>query len=74
MKSPAKFSVMALCLCTLLLAACDRNYKCVCMSGAKGKDTLVDQVKTTKLGSKGYKKTCADYEAKNPDLYDCHLE
>lgn len=74
MKRPAKLTVITLGLCALLLSACDRNYKCVCMSAAKGKDTLVDQVKTTRLGSKGYKKTCTDYESKNADLHDCHLE
>jgi hypothetical protein len=44
------------------------------MCASKGKDTLVDQVKTTKLGSKGYKKTCTDHESENPDLKECHLE
>lgn len=74
MTRPAKYSIMVLSLCALLLAACDRNYKCVCMSVSKGKDTLVDQVKTTKLGSKGYKKTCTDHEGENADLHECHLE
>jgi len=54
--------------------SCQRDYACVCTSVSHDKDTLVDQIKTTKLGSKGYKKTCANYVNRNPDVTNCYVK
>lgn len=50
----------------LLSSACAKKYQCVCKSNVSGFDTIVDKVKTTKLGSKGYKETCDKMESVLP--------
>ncbi len=67
MKTILKISIV------LALFSCQKEYSCVCKSITKRQDTVIDKVKTTKLGSKGYKKTCKDHELQSPDLKDCHL-
>ena len=59
-------------LSALILMSCEKDYSCVCTLKFKGKDTLIDHIKTTKLGSKGYRKTCSDKE--NTTLMNCRLQ
>ena len=56
----------------LLFISCEKKYTCVCTSNWSNQDTIVDQIKTTKLGSKGYKKTCAEKEKGTAS--NCHLQ
>lgn len=53
--------------------SCEKTYTCICISKYSNQDTIVDQVKTTNLGSKGFGKTCTGYEASNPNLKSCSL-
>jgi hypothetical protein len=57
-----------------IFISCEKRYSCVCHSNITKSDTLIDNVKTTKLGSKGYKDTCIKNEAYNSNLTNCHLE
>ena len=59
-------------LIAFTITSCDKKYVCVCTSQYNQQDTIVDQVKTTKLGSKGYKKTCINKE--NAYLSNCRLK
>ena len=65
---------ISLLLICIALLSCQKNYTCVCISSISQQDTIVDGVKTTKLGSKGYSRTCSDYEAKKSTLKNCHLQ
>ena len=56
---------------SLFLLSCEKNYVCVCTSAKTSQDTIVDHIKTTKLGSKGYKKTCSKKE--NNDRSNCRI-
>lgn len=59
-------------LIVISFASCERNYECVCTTVKGRQDTVVDHIKTTRLGSKGYKKTCANNE--NKYLTECRLQ
>jgi len=54
--------------------SCQKDYSCVCESVSKKKDTLMVQVRTTKLGSKGFKEDCIKNETTFTDLINCRLE
>jgi hypothetical protein len=56
----------------LTFTSCEKNYVCVCHSVNSKQDTMVDQIKTTKLGSKGYYKTCSGKE--NTSLNNCRVK
>lgn len=55
-----------------LFTSCDKEYVCVCSVVKNGHSTNVDSVKTTKLGRKGYAKTCESYNSDS--LANCHLK
>ncbi len=55
-----KYSIIV--LCVLILQSCQKDYTCVCTSVKTKQDTIVDHIKTTRLGSKGYQKTCSKKE------------
>lgn len=55
------------------LSSCDKNYNCVCYTN-DNKVVLKDAVKTTRLGSKGFKRTCENYSVKDTLIHNCHLE
>lgn len=59
-------------LIVTLFISCQKDYKCVCKSAYSNQDSIVGHVKTTKLGSKGYKKTCSSHE--KATLSNCRLE
>jgi hypothetical protein len=63
---------LAIILIVLSFISCQKDYKCICYSSYNNQDTIVDQIKTTKLGSKGYKKTCINKE--NAYSYNCRLQ
>lgn len=42
----------------LINSSCEKEYKCVCHDVSYGRDTIIDKVKTTELGYKGYKDYC----------------
>ena len=58
----------------LFFSSCNKQYTCTCKIGISNKDTIVDVVETTKLGSKGFNKTCTNYETSNANLKDCRLQ
>lgn len=61
-------SITIFCFCS-----CEKNYNCVCYTN----DNIVvlkDAVKTTRLGSKGFKRTCENYSVKDTLIHNCHLE
>lgn len=55
-----------------LLGSCEKKYTCTCTVIKTNKDTLMESVKTTKLGLKGFKETCRKYESEK--LNSCHTE
>jgi hypothetical protein len=55
-----------------LLASCEKKYTCSCTVIKTNKDTLMESVKTTKLGLKGFKETCRKYESEK--LNSCHTD
>ena len=44
----------------LLNSACEKEYSCVCKNVSTGNDTIIEKVKTTELGYKGYKDYCSN--------------
>lgn len=58
----------------ILTSACDKKYTCTCTSISKNLKMPIESIKTTKLGSKGYAKTCLKHQDNSSDLKDCHLE
>ena len=58
----------------LFMSSCKKQYTCTCKTSNINQDTIVDVVETTKLGSKGFNKTCSNYETSNVRLKDCHLQ
>ena len=58
----------------LFMSSCKKQYTCTCKTSNINQDTIVDVVETTKLGSKGFNKTCSNYETSNVHLKDCHLQ
>lgn len=57
----------------LFLVACSKEYSCVCKSLVTGSDTLIETVKTTKLGLKGYSDACKDKD-KTHKVTDCSIK
>ncbi len=58
---------------TLFISSCNKQYSCTCKTISSNKDTILDVVETTKLGSKGFKATCTNHETSNAQLKDCHI-
>ena len=58
----------------ILMSSCDKKYTCICTSISKNLKMPIESIKTTKLGSKGYAKTCLQHQENFVDLTDCHLE
>jgi hypothetical protein len=59
---------------TLFMSSCNKQYTCICKTVISNQDTVVDVVQTTKLGSKGFNKTCTSYETSNAHLKECRLQ
>ncbi len=55
-----------------LLTSCAKEYTCSCASLKTSKDTLLESVKTTKLGLKGFEETCKNKESDT--LLNCKVE
>jgi len=55
-----------------VIISCQKEYTCVCTSVSTGDRYIVEKVKTTKLGKKGFEKTCFSNETSS--LKDCHVE
>lgn len=53
--------------------SCEKYYNCICYTN-DSKVIVKDAVKTTRLGSKGFKRTCENYSVKDTLIYNCHLE
>jgi hypothetical protein len=58
----------------MLFFSCTKEYTCVCKTVVSKQDTILQTVKTSKLGSKGFKETCINHETSNPNLKECHLK
>ncbi len=58
----------------ILTSSCDKTYTCTCTSISQNLRIPIESIKTTKLGSKGYAKTCLKHQENSSDLKDCHLE
>lgn len=56
------------------LFSCTKEYTCVCKTVISNQDTILQTVKTTKLGSKGFKETCANYEKSKINLKQCYVK
>ncbi len=56
------------------MSSCDKKYTCTCTSISQNLKIPIESIKTTKLGSKGYAKTCLQHQENSSDLKDCHLE
>jgi len=46
-----------------LLTSCAKDHTCLCTFVKTSKDTIIESVKTTKLGFKGFKETCRKKES-----------
>jgi hypothetical protein len=71
-----KLVVFTLCLVSsVIFSSCEKEYTCVCTSKINGDRCPGDKVKTTKLGRKGFEKSCkATNDNVDSDLKDCHVE
>jgi|GEM_PF-3562788 hypothetical protein len=67
-----KIVAFAILISSCINFSCNKQYVCVCSVVKSGHNTNVDSVKTTKLGSKGYGKTCQSYNSDS--LTNCHLK
>ncbi len=47
-------------LLVLFICSCEKEYSCVCKYVSTGNDTIIEKVKTTELGYKGYKDYCSN--------------
>jgi hypothetical protein len=55
--------------------SCEKEYTCVCTNRTTGEKSPGDKVKTTKLGKKGFEKSCkSNNDVFESDLKDCHVE
>jgi hypothetical protein len=72
LKKTNKILVFTILISSCLNFSCNKQYVCVCSVLKSGNNTNVDSVKTTKLGSKGYDKTCQSYNSDS--LTNCHLK
>jgi hypothetical protein len=61
-------------LVSSMLTSCQKDYTCVCAIISKKQDTIMDKVKTIKVGSKGFKETCVKYNQDSLKYKDCDLE
>ncbi|MES2513507.1 MAG: hypothetical protein V4580_05155 [Bacteroidota bacterium] len=60
---------------SLIFLSCEKEYTCVCTSKSSGNRCPGDKVKTTKLGKKGFEKSCkSTNDDLASDLKDCHVE
>ena len=68
-----KKNIVIICLNTALIYSCEKKYDCVCKSKVNNTDVIMQSVKTTKLGSKGFKRTCLEYEQASTKWEGCYL-
>lgn len=56
---------------SFLFVSCEKEYLCVCKDHNTGQIAGGDKVKTTRLGKKGFEKSC---KSKSTQEQDCFLE
>ncbi len=62
-------------ICLLLFnSSCKKEYNCVCTNVLTNTQSVIESVKTTKLGSKGFKESCTKKETTNTNLKNCKVE
>lgn len=69
-----KKALVILVVINCFLSSCQKDYTCVCRGIVRNQDTIISKVKTTKIGSKGYKETCVSHNNDSLKFKDCHLE
>lgn len=65
---------MLLIITIFTACSCQRDYNCVCTKVPSQQDTIVDHIKTTRLGSNGYVKTCRAFEERDARLTQCTVK
>jgi hypothetical protein len=65
--------ILILIIVGLSISSCNKQYTCTCKTSISKQDTILDIVETTKLGSKGFNKTCKDHETSNMNLKECRI-
>ncbi len=65
--------LVALCL-GLSFISCEKQYTCVCTKVSNNQEEPVETVKTTKLGRKGFQKSCEAKSSEGNGFKDCHIE
>lgn len=58
----------------VILCSCQKEYTCVCTNASTGEKIYRDKVKTTKLGKKGFEKSCKSNNDTIMNLKDCRVE
>lgn len=66
--------IVVLGVASIFSFSCQKKYTCVCESVSQKRDTIMESVITTKIGSKGFKEDCLKYESKSADLTNCRLQ
>jgi hypothetical protein len=66
--------VLLLIVTPFFIIASSKQYACTCHSVITNQDTIIEVIKTTKLGSKGFSKTCIDHKKTNTNLKACRLQ
>ena len=56
---------------TFVMSSCQKDYVCVCTNLSTGEKSYGDRVKTTKLGKKGFEKSC---KSKSTAHKECFVE
>jgi len=54
--------------------SCEKKYTCVCTKINSNEQVPEESVKTTKLGKKGFEKSCKAKSSESNNLRDCHIE
>ncbi|MBC7696590.1 MAG: hypothetical protein H7141_14230 [Burkholderiales bacterium] len=58
----------------IVCSSCQKEYDCVCTNVSTGEKIYRDKVKTTKLGKKGFEKSCKSNNDTIRELKDCRIE
>lgn len=68
-------AIFILCISSLFITwSCQKEYVCVCTNVTTGEKVKGDKVKTTKLGKKGFEKSCKSNNDTIRELKDCRVE
>lgn len=66
-----KIVVLSFIASSFFFASCEKEYMCVCKNLHTGEKINGDKVKTTKLGKKGFEKSC---KANSTEHIECYVE